>query len=49
MKELLAADDAGSGLDLDQIFDYQPFVRYAEEIVGRLDQIAPTRPLASTV
>jgi adenylosuccinate lyase len=49
MRELLAADEAGNGLDLDQIFDYQPFVRYADEIVGRLDQIAPTRPLASTV
>jgi adenylosuccinate lyase len=49
MRDLLAGDEAGHGLDLDQIFDYQPFVRYAEEIVGRLDQIAPTRPLASTV
>jgi adenylosuccinate lyase len=49
MRGLLAADEAGNGLDLDQVFDYQPFVRYADEIVGRLDQIAPTRPLASTV
>jgi adenylosuccinate lyase len=40
MRELLAADPAGSGLDLDAIFDYAPFVRYADEIVGRLDAIA---------
>jgi adenylosuccinate lyase len=40
LRELLAADPAGAGLDLDTIFDYAPFVRYAEEIVGRLDQIA---------
>ena len=31
---------AGAGLDLDAIFDYEPFVRYADEIVGRLDAIA---------
>ncbi len=41
LRELLAADDAGAGLDLDAIFDYAPFVRYADEIVGRLDEIAP--------
>jgi adenylosuccinate lyase len=40
MRELLAADEAGEGLDLDRIFDYEPFVRYAEQIVGRLDQFA---------
>ena len=40
MRELLAEDPAGSALDLDAIFDYQPFVRHAAEIVGRLDQIA---------
>jgi adenylosuccinate lyase len=39
MRELLAEDPAGSALDLDAIFDYEPFVRYAEEIVGRLDAI----------
>jgi adenylosuccinate lyase len=39
LRELLAADTAGSGLDLDEIFDYAPFVRYADEIVGRLDEI----------
>ncbi len=41
MRELLAADPAGAGLDLDAIFDYAPFVRYADEILGRLDAIAP--------
>jgi adenylosuccinate lyase len=49
MRDLLAADEAGGSLDLDRIFDYEPFVRYAEEIVGRLDRIAPRRPLASRV
>jgi adenylosuccinate lyase len=45
MRELLAADPAGAGLDLDAIFDYEPFVRYADEIVGRLDAIAPVPAL----
>jgi adenylosuccinate lyase len=40
MRELLAEDPAGAALDLDAIFDYRPFVRHAEEIVGRLDEIA---------
>jgi len=40
LRELLAADPAGQGLDLDAIFDYDVFVRYAGEIVGRLDTIA---------
>ena len=40
MRELLAADDAGAGLDLDAIFDYAPFIVHAREIVERLDQIA---------
>ncbi len=40
LRDLLAADPAGSGLDLDAIFDYAPFVRSAGEIVGRLDEIA---------
>jgi hypothetical protein len=38
---LLAADPAGEGLDLDALFDHAPFVRYAPEIVARLDEIAP--------
>ena len=40
MRELLAEDPAGEALDLDAIFDYQPFVRHAAEIVGRLAAIA---------
>jgi adenylosuccinate lyase len=39
LRELLAADPAGEGLDLDTIFDYAPFVRNADEIVGRLTSI----------
>ncbi len=39
LRELLAADAAGAALDLDAIFDYAPYVRYGDEIVGRLDQI----------
>jgi adenylosuccinate lyase len=39
LRELLAADEAGAGLDLDAIFDYAPFVRHAPEIVARLDAI----------
>ena len=40
MRELLANEPAAAALDVDQIFDYAPFVRYADEIVGRLDAIA---------
>ncbi|MGZ4326314.1 MAG: adenylosuccinate lyase [Solirubrobacteraceae bacterium] len=41
LRDLLAGDPMGAGLDLDSIFDYCPFVRYADEIVGRLDAIVP--------
>ncbi len=41
LRELLAADPAGAGLDLDAIFDYGVFVRYADEIIARLDVIVP--------
>ena len=41
LRDLLAADPAGAGLDLDAIFDYAPFVRYADQIVARLDAIVP--------
>jgi adenylosuccinate lyase len=41
LRELLAADAVGEGLDLGAIFDYAPFVRWAPEIVGRLEAIAP--------
>ena len=38
-RDLLA--EAAPGLDLDAIFDPRAFTRYAQEIVGRLDAIAP--------
>ncbi len=41
MRELIAADPQAAAVDdLDAIFDYAPFVRYADEIVGRLHAIA---------
>jgi adenylosuccinate lyase len=40
LRQLLAADPAGAGLDLDAVFDFAPYVRYAGEIVGRLDAIS---------
>jgi adenylosuccinate lyase len=40
LRELLAADERAAGLDLDELFDYGHYVRYAQEIVGRLDEIA---------
>ncbi len=40
LRELLAADERARGLDLDSIFDYAHYLRYAEEIVARLDAIA---------
>jgi adenylosuccinate lyase len=41
LRELLASEPAAAGLDLDAIFDYAQFTRYAGEIVRRLDAIAP--------
>ncbi len=40
LRDLLATDDRASNLDLDEIFDYGHYVRYAREIVARLDEIA---------
>jgi adenylosuccinate lyase len=40
LRELLASDPRGAGLDLDEIFDYGHYIRYAREIVARLDAIA---------
>ena len=40
LRELLAADPRAAGLDLDAIFDYRAFTRFAGEIVARLDEIA---------
>ncbi|HEX3801266.1 MAG TPA: adenylosuccinate lyase [Solirubrobacteraceae bacterium] len=42
LRELLEAGAGGNeveGLDLDAIFDLAPYVRYTDEIVGRLDAI----------
>jgi adenylosuccinate lyase len=35
-----AGEERAAGLDLDAIFDYGHYVRYAQEIVGRLDGIS---------
>ena len=40
LRELLAADPRTERLDLEAIFDYGAFTRYAPELVGRLDEIA---------
>jgi adenylosuccinate lyase len=40
LRELLAADDRAAGLDLDAIFTYDHYIRYAEQIIQRLDAIA---------
>ncbi len=42
LRDLLAAGAGGidtAGIDLDAIFDYAPYVRYADQIVDRLDSI----------
>jgi adenylosuccinate lyase len=48
LRHLLADEPAAAGLDLEAIFDFEPFVRYADEIVGRLDAIAPVSEPALT-
>jgi adenylosuccinate lyase len=40
LRRLLAEDERAAGLDLDAIFDYGHYVRHAQEIVARLDEIA---------
>ena len=40
LRELLAVDPQTAALDLDAIFDYGAFTRYAGEIVGRRDAFA---------
>jgi adenylosuccinate lyase len=40
LRELLAGDQRAQGLDLEQIFDYGHYVRYADEIVRRLDGLS---------
>jgi adenylosuccinate lyase len=39
LKELLAADPAGEGLDLDAIFDYSHYLRHVPEVMDRLSAI----------
>jgi adenylosuccinate lyase len=39
LQGLLAQDERAAGLDLDEIFTYDHYTRYAEEIVRRLDAI----------
>jgi len=39
LRELLHNDPAGEGLDLEALFDFAPYIRYSDEIVGRLDAI----------
>ncbi len=40
LRELIASDPLAADLDLDAIFDYGHFVRHAQKIVARLDEIA---------
>jgi adenylosuccinate lyase len=40
LRDLLAQDERGGELDLDAIFDYSHYVRHADEILARLDEIA---------
>ena len=40
LRELAAADPRCAGLDLDVVFDYTAYTRYAADIVGRLEEIA---------
>jgi adenylosuccinate lyase len=40
LRDLLAEDERGRDLDLESIFDYAHYIRYADEILARLDEIA---------
>ena len=40
LRDLLAGDERAAALDLDVIFDYGHYIRHAEEILARLDEIA---------
>jgi adenylosuccinate lyase len=40
LQDLLAQDDRAAGLDLEEIFTYDHYTRYAEEIIRRLDGIS---------
>jgi adenylosuccinate lyase len=39
LRELLAADERAAALDLEAIFDYSHYLRHADAILARLDQI----------
>ncbi len=41
LRELLAAEPAAEGLDLDAVFDYGHYLRHLAVVFGRLDEIAP--------
>ncbi len=40
LRDLLAADERARELDLEAIFDYSGYVRYTDEILARLEEIA---------
>jgi adenylosuccinate lyase len=40
LRELLGADERAAGLEIDEIFDYSHYVRHADEVLARLEQIA---------
>jgi adenylosuccinate lyase len=40
LRELLAAEPVAADLDLEAIFDYGHYIRYAEEIIQRLDGLS---------
>jgi adenylosuccinate lyase len=40
LRELLAQDERAAGLDLEEIFTYDHYTRYADQIVRRLDGIS---------
>jgi adenylosuccinate lyase len=48
LRGLLAGEPAARGLDLEAIFDYAPFVRYADEIVGRVEALERRGPLVGS-
>ncbi|MDO8211593.1 adenylosuccinate lyase [Conexibacter sp. CPCC 206217] len=40
LRQLIAEESEAAGLDLDVIFDYGHYARYADELIARLDEIA---------
>jgi adenylosuccinate lyase len=41
LRDLLAAEPAAEGLDLDAIFDYGHYLRHVPEVLERLEVVAP--------